>query len=279
MGFKLFGLTFSYGYTSYIQRINETLQNTLSRETELTFESIKAQAIGMLFTAYAQLPKLFNALGQPVPPIVTFSSSYFFAGLFKKMFERITCEEVQMIDKQTIGLIRGKCMVCKLDFITQSYETQSEYSNPVDMLRKGISIMLGCIETDPTSESTLYMLVCLKEIMERIKQTLLHEDFVEFDIVSKVVNSLMEVLNTNLRKAEHKRFRMAILEIVGHCYFEDEQDDYLANIKQLAEKLIVTEQRAEDSPQEVLLKTFCDVSGMMKAVSSTKVAICIIRIW
>lgn len=279
MGFKLFGLTFSYGYTSYIQRMNETIYHAMSKDTELSFETIKAQAIGVLFTAYAQVPKIFNALGQTIPPIISFSSSYFFSGLFKKMFEKITCEEVQMIDKQTIGLIRGKCMVCKLDFITQSYSTQSEYSNPVDMLRKGITIMLGSIEADPTAECTLYMLGCLKEIMERVKQTLLLEDFVEFDIVTKVVSSLMDVLNSSLRKAEHKKFRMVILEIIGNCYFEDEHDEYLTSIKQLADKLVSTEQRAEDSPQEMLLKTFCDISGMMKAVSSTKVAIAIIRIW
>lgn len=279
MGFKLFGLTFSYGYQAYIQRLNENLQNALSVESEVTFENIKAQSIGVLFTAFTQLPKIFHALDQPIPQIVIYSCSYFFSGLFKKMFEKITCEEVQMIDKQTIGLIRGKCMVCKLDFINQSFTMQSEYSNPVDMLRRGISIMLSSIESKPTAECTLYMLTCLKEIIERIKEKMLIEDFMEFDIISKIVSSLMELLNTSLSRPDHKQFRMVILEIIGSCYFEDEKDNYLTSIMELAAKLFSDDQRSKDSQQDTVLKIFCDVSGMMKAVGDTRVAIAVIRVW
>lgn len=280
MGYKLFGISFSAGYQAYLSRLNEAIHSSLNKDAEGTFDAIKAQTLGALFTAYSLLPKVFGALNQPTPAIVTYSGAYFLTGLLKKMFEKISCEEVQMIDRQTIGLIRGKCLVCKLDFINMSFTTQAEYSNPMDMLRKSFNILIGSIEADPFSEPSKYVLTCIKEILEKVKQTMLLDDFMEFDAVSKLVSTLMDLLSKFYMRAEHKEYRKLIIESIGNCYFEDENDNYLVMIKSLADKLLTVDERSLSlNSEDTILRLFADISGMMLAVNSTKVAIAVIRIW
>lgn len=252
----------------------------INKDSETTFDTIKAQTLGALFTAYSMLPKVFASLNLLTPPILIYSGAYFLAGLLKKVFERISCEEVQMIDRQTIGLIRGKCMVCKLQFVVLSYSMQAEYNNPMDMVRKAFGILINSIEVDPYSESAKYVLVCLKEILEKIKQTMMLEDFMEFDVITKLMATLMDLLGRLYTRAEHKEYRKTIIEMIGHCYFEDENDNYLVMIKTLSEKLLASEDNCNNiSVEDSVLRIFGDISGMMGAVSSTKVAIAIIRIW
>lgn len=280
MGFKLFGMSLSTGYQGYLTRLNEDIHNALHRDSESTFDGLKAQTLGCLFTAYSLLPKLSTFMGDRIPNVVTFSGAYFLTGLFKKVFERVTCEEVQMIDKQTIGLIRGKCLVCKLTFVNLSFNTQVEYNNIIDMLRKGFTILLNSVEANPYSESSKYVLNCLKEILEKIKQTMQLEDFMEFDVVTKLVSTLMEMLQTQYSRAEHKEFRKVIIETIGQCYFEDENDNYLQTIKSLSSKLLSPSDSCKnESIENTILKIFSDISAIMRAVSSTKVAIAVIRIW
>lgn len=251
----------------------------LNKDSESELNTIKAQSIGLLATAYGQLPRIFAAIGQPMPALAIFACNYFYAGMLKRMIDRLACESVRDADSLASSRIGGKMLVCKLEYIIESYRTQSEYSDAAGMIRYGISIMLGTMDSDSAAESTVYMLGCLKQIMKSIKKTLSLEDFVEFDVVSKVNSALLGMLDTRLRSVDHKNARMALVEIIGICYFADETDDYLDNIKQLADKLICTKQSDKDTLQEIMLRTFYDLGGMMKAVSSTKVAISIIRIW
>ncbi len=168
---------------------------------------------------------------------------YFLTTCTKKMVEKSTIEEVQMIDSQPkmIGLVKGKCLVCNQDYLIHSYSFQNEYNNPGAMLNSTLNILMEMVNIKSKSQAARYLLRCIKEVFMKLKQTVNTKDFFECELVSQTVKKLMENCEKLFSRVEDSAKRTRVYDIVGLCFCEDETDNYLPNLQSII-NLILTKQ-------------------------------------
>jgi hypothetical protein len=172
-----------------------------------------------------------------------FTLGYFLMTCTKKMVEKATIEEVQMIDSQPnmIGLVKGKCLVCNQGYLVHSYSFQNEYNNPGAMLNSTLSILMEMINIKSKSHSAKFLLRCIKEVFIKLKQSVQAKDFFECELVSQTVKKLMESCEKLFSRADDSAKRTRVYDIVGVCFCEDETDNYLSNLQSII-NMILTKQ-------------------------------------
>lgn len=280
--YMLFGVTYTYGYHSYLNKLNEDLSSMVFKDAEAALESLKAEAVGSLFGETEALISIVSQLSDPsFEHTFVFCLTYFISSIGKKLIEKVSIEDMNTIDKGSSGLIRGRMLLIKWEWANQSINHQVLYSTPQQMLDQIIIILINLLQKMPYLPVSKYLLYTLNEIFEKLKKALTLEDFTNFPLLSEIISILLKMNKEVYLSVDHKGQRRRILEIVGGCYFEDENDDYLSNIRKMADTVLAQHLSPEavgNKPDNALIKTFADVTGMMAAVSSTKVAIGIIRI-
>lgn len=159
------------------------------------------------------------------------------------MVEKAAIEEVQMIDSQPtmIGLVKGKCFVCKQEYLIHSYSFQNEYNNPGAMLTSTLGILMEMVTIKAKSQTAKYLLRCIKEVFMKLKQAVQTKDFFECELVTQTVKNLMESCEKLFSRAEDSAKRTRVYDIVGVCFCEDETDNYLTNLQSII-GMILTKQ-------------------------------------
>lgn len=280
----LFGLTYSYGYHSYLSRLNDDIMNTSKKELDLLYTNFRGNAIGCLLKLFVELEgSISMVFDASVVDSFYLCKVFFIECLAKKIIEKCSLETMQMIDSRTIGLIRGKVLICKWDFMNVLYSSQQYFSNPFEMIQVVTKMLVDILFKKSNCKIVSeFGLKAIKEVLEKIKQTLQLAEFLELESVNSTLKSLLELKDRAYSSIDFQEQRKLIFEAIGNCLFEDENDDYLFNITKISSSIFdqhVTQETVRSQHFEShVVQLFADLSGMMKAVSSTKVAIAIIRI-
>lgn len=206
------------------------------------------------------------------------------------MIEKSHFGVVQVLEStpmNSLGMKRDKGLQCREEFFNASCSVQSDYQRPDELVISGVGVLLEMVKLKSRRSCSLYLLNCLKEVVEKFKNSINLEDFVGSQFVSSTANFLLDSNERLFSRAQDKEKRTKVFEIIGGCFCEDESDNYLENLQMLADSILaktrtVSAERLSEvarfDSQDTFVKLAADMTGLMSPVASARVAVSLIRI-